>query len=717
MAKNQVKKLINEAIDTGGSYAEFIVMPGKLAFICDGGSRRSTRNIKVEDKEIVVIERTLKKIDEKSLLFTGSLRRIRIAFRDGREAEYVRMDDENITSIIGRNIAETKKKEYRWIRFISDTDVRCGVAFAIKRQKEKEQIQPCKGSIMNGAFDSGISTDLQFAMSGDFYGKASIPNPKYIDKNSVATEKVAEILEVAIGNMIHIGLLSMSMFSVLPSSIDEDSEINIAMIEAVRRACVSYPMFRTRVGKIVGKNKIIFGTDEVTKLFPQEIINHFFKGKYWVEKCDEGSREEYLLIDVGIPYYDREKFLSRLFVDDNLDELSEIIATQHDKWLRDFYIFCSESISEEKIRRRMISAFNNIKSIRDSKGNMQFPHEIKISIGNKNTTSKSVVVKNSLIYPAGKTDKYSEQIQKFFINDLGIGKFSLKPEMEKLANALMKKRQPIDKLYCEKLLTLARYDEENRGEIDFGQFAVFPYESSRGLKRVKACELVIGKPYIKEGNLLASALNREALWNGFNELLKPDELQVVIEFVIKCGAVGKARIVRQKAENHISFFETLFAYGTQGNRDSNYDYIIPGLDEILRRRSLKLNKMVWDAISEAENLSDTLYAEYSVDNRKIVNRDDSSLIKILRERTWVPGKDGKFYKPGNIAIANISEDFVYSKCNPILEQLHFGTGIKEREKVLVDMKKLAEREGLRLIPEAEYQEFVNWKASASKRSK
>ena len=142
------------------------------------------------------------------------------------------------------------------------------------------------------------------------------------------------------------------------------------------------------------------------------------------------------------------------------------------------------------------------------------------NLSDEDTTNKSVVVKNSLIYPGGKADEHSEQIQNFFLNYLGMGGFSRKPEMEDLANDLMKKRQPIDRLYCDRLLTLAKYDEENRGEIDFSKYAIFPYESARGLKRVKACELVIGKPYIKEGNLLASALNRETLWKGFNKLLK-----------------------------------------------------------------------------------------------------------------------------------------------------------------------------------------------------
>lgn len=135
MAKNQVEKLIDEAIDTKGTYAEFIVSPGNLAFICDGGLRRSTRNYKVDDKAIIVIERALKRINERSILFTGSLRRIRVLLKDGREAEFVRSDNGNICNVTGKRFTEKNQKEYCWARFTSESDERCGVAFEITRQK------------------------------------------------------------------------------------------------------------------------------------------------------------------------------------------------------------------------------------------------------------------------------------------------------------------------------------------------------------------------------------------------------------------------------------------------------------------------------------------------------------------------------------------------------------------------------------------------------
>ena len=128
----------------------------------------------------------------------------------------------------------------------------------------------------------------------------------------------------------------------------------------------------------------------------------------------------------------------------------------------------------------------------------------------------------------------------------------------------------------------------------------------------------------------------------------------------------------------------------------------------MKRRSLQLSRLVWDAL-QLNNSDEVLYSEYSVLNRTVVKRTDSSLILILRERTWVPGKDGRFYMPENIKITDIHDDFAFNKDNPILKALDFGAGIKRREKAIKDMEKLAAREGLRIISEEEYQEFLKWK--------
>ena len=64
MAKDLIKKLINEAIATNGTYAEFIVTDDNIAFVCDGGKKKSTKNYKEDIIKIPEMERTLKTLAE-----------------------------------------------------------------------------------------------------------------------------------------------------------------------------------------------------------------------------------------------------------------------------------------------------------------------------------------------------------------------------------------------------------------------------------------------------------------------------------------------------------------------------------------------------------------------------------------------------------------------------------------------------------------------------
>ena len=177
-------------------------------------------------------------------------------------------------------------------------------------------------------------------------------------------------------------------------------------------------MFKNREGMIVNRSKIAFGTEEVTKLFPQEIAEPVLGNRYWIEPCKAGSREECFLKDIGITYYDRNRFLKELFRKENLNDCGRIMKVQNDRWVRSFYIFCSGPLDDETAKSLIISGLKYIPSIRDSKGNMQYPDDVSLVTNVEVVGNKAVIVKPDLISPAGVDDEYSAQIRDFFLNEL-----------------------------------------------------------------------------------------------------------------------------------------------------------------------------------------------------------------------------------------------------------------------------------------------------------
>lgn len=711
MAQNLLEKLIEDAKNTKATYVTIVLTENNVAYTSDGGSRKSTKNFKQTEKEIRAVEKVLKSFNEKNVLFSGNIKKISYTLSDGRSAAFERKDEGEVVKVKARRVTETNVKTYEFVRFLSVDNPYCGIAFSIKDEKNgRKRIEQCSGSVLNGIMLSGLDTDLQFVVSAPIKTNDGLLDNRYAKENSIAIKEVSTVLEMAMGKMMSLRLQGMSLFSVLPSTMDDDNELDLALMQAARTACGKHHLFNNRVGTIVNKHKIILGVEEVTKLFPQGLYEKVFgNSRYWIEPCAAGSRAEYFLIDIGIPYYDREKFIKELFEDYHFDGLMEVMASQKDKWLREFYIFCAQPTEEDITRRRMITGFKNMKSIRDSKGKMRYPYEVSIITEDGNTSRGSVVIKESILCPGGTEDEYTGLLGDFFINEIGIGAFSQKPEIEQLASDMASKKQSIDAKYCEKLMKLVSFDSENPGEIDFREYAVFPYEGSRGLSRAKAEDIVIGKPYVKEGSLISAAVDKPALWKGFKKLLCNEELEKLIEFAEKYGAVGMPKVIRQSSKEHANYKKELYSNGRRTNRDTDFDYSIPGLDSILKRRSLQLSKLVWQAINEVDNPEEVLYAEYSSDNRQTVKRCESSLIQILRQRTWVPDKDNKLHMPEDITIADISDELIYNRRNPILKQLQFGSGVKKKEQERKDLAKIAAREGLAIVPMEEYKEFLAWK--------
>ena len=698
MAVNLIEKLTNQAINEKASYIIFTVSDSGIAYTSDGGTRKSTKNFKLSEKEINVYEKQLKDINGNSLLFSETVSRIDITIRDGRKAFFERSDlPEEIIAINSKKLNELNVKTNKWVRYKKDNS---GIAFLLKEMRNGSKIiSPCDGELYNGLLKRDVDLDLKFCACGEY-------------------ENIISLVKNIFEKIVFRREFQISSFSVLPNSMDDDNELTSGIISAIREVCDKYPVFKSEKGTFLNRKQIMFGSKEVKELFPQDICVYTFVGnRGWLRDCDEGTREEFfLMVDIGLVKYDKSKFLEFLFKDDYLDELADLLSKQNDRWLRKFYIFCMENDADEQVQNTIATGLRNIKCIRSSKNKMVYPKEASLMISDDSTLGKTILVKSSLIYPGGNEDEYSSLLIDFFSNNLGMAEYSRRPEIIKLAEELSTKKQSIDNNYCLKLMKLVSYNELNPDDIDFSEYTLFPVETNRGMKRLKGTEIVVGKPYIKEGILLSKALDRPQLWSGFSKCLSAKDSERLVEFSLKCGAVGLPHIIKQSANMHIDYKKSLYADGRQGARDSDYDFTIPELDTILKRRSLQLNKLIWEcvvAVPKGE-ASDYLFAEYSVNGREIVNRCYSSLIQIMKQRVWIPDKNNKLFAPGDIDIKDINDDFIFDKRNPILKHLRFGSTKINVDDEIKRLKKEASKVGMEVISKEEYQEYISWKNKRKK---
>lgn len=387
MAKNIIDDFISKTENNSGSFVIVKVTETQISLTSDSGVRKSTKNINITFDEMINYEKQIKGYDERCVLFC-KLDRVKFVLHDGRiscfEKKYI---SENLVSISSRKISESKTKNNNWI--ICDS-IDGAVAFKLSEKKNnKYSVIPTQGGFFK-SINKVEDTDLFFCVSGHIKG-------------------ISAALMYFIKNALRFSINMDSLFEVLPSTMDEGNELITPLINVVKEVYRSdYPLFKNNIGTIVPKKKVFIGTKDVVDLFPQKIMTKFFdEEKYWILSVKEGGRSEYFLIDIGIPKFDREGFLDLIFDDFCLDELSEVLERQNDKWLRRFYIFCAESILQDKVRKKVYSGLKNIKCIRNAKSKMCYPHETLILSDDIDKSSFANVVKNVLIYPKGQQDAYS----------------------------------------------------------------------------------------------------------------------------------------------------------------------------------------------------------------------------------------------------------------------------------------------------------------------
>jgi len=713
---NSIEKVMKEISSKDSSYVIINVTKDGISYTSDFGKRRSTRTLKISDKEITLSEKVLKSFDEKTILFAKAIKKIEFTLLDGRYAYFERRDEKEYSYIKAKKATETNPKEYTY--FKTETSG-ASIAFAIKYRKDgRKQIDVCDGAIMNGIFATNLETDIQFLFSTELNLKNKISTEDLLSSHRDILNNLIAVYRKALISMAAGPLVGMSLYECLPCGLDDiEATLDSALITAHTDIFAEKHMFRSQPTKdgsrrIVLKSTIVMGTPEVMDLFPPVLFEKVFSNsRYWIEDYLPGSRAEFFLQNMNITWYDRERFITELFSSVYANALQDLLAEQNDKWLRKFYIFCAKEVHEQTAKIRLIAGFKNICSIRDSKGKMQYPNKVTIPNGDNVAFKNASILKENILRPGDKDDEYTELLINFFRNEIGIGYFSVKNEIEQMAKDMEAQKPTINEKFCNSMLQMAMFDKSNPGEIDFKKYTIFPYEGNRGVSRGKAKDILIGKPYIKEGDLLSRAMNKPCLWKGFGKFLSATELEVLLEFIERCGALGKPKIVMVPAAFNVDYEKQLKAEGKRTYRDTDYDYTIPYLDELLKKQSLQISKLVWEAILQIENPEKVLYAEYSCDNRGTVNRCDSTLIQILRQRTWVPNEENKCFKPEDIMIKDIKTDFIYKSRNAVLKQLSFGSVYKKKDQDRKNLEKLAKSEGFALIPLEDFDDYLTWKSS------
>lgn len=332
--------------------------------------------------------------------------------------------------------------------------------------------------------------------------------------------------------------------------------------------------------------------------------------------------------------------------------------------------------------------------IRSTKGKMYRSSDIYILPVNETLITKTTpIVEQAFVLSSEKNDKVCNKIRSFFYDELEIRNYGPKIEVERLLRKYDEGFK-LDDQYFKDLIVFAKYRHEH-DDIDFSVKAIFLYSLPNDrFCKVKASELFLGKAYgNSDGEILASACGKHCIWNGYAEHYKEKDLELFIRFLSSCGIRKNLVIEERSARSHPQYPSYLRSERRHTSQGVDSDYTISNLEKLLKEQSISISKHIWETLERYGKSAGYKYIKacYSPNGSVTPRTCDSSLIYYLKNYAWVPDKQGRLCRPGDIMLSELHTDFVYDTHNLLLIALGIGSAVAKQNQKQKELEQEAKK--------------------------
>ena len=680
-------------------------------------------------------------LDESAILFLRYIKKISYELPDGSigyversEKSIRRLKRQRYVSIFVKNAKGASITSSKWLCITGEKTVRMGkqkwstsVAFKIGINKKTgvEQIVPVPNGGKTFVYFPAEKehSGLRFHLHAPFSTTVARDSIVDSDENKTLLANAAETLIEAIKVIKEQHLLDVYFLGVLPNKKDQLSGFYQPILDELIDAFKVNAFLPGRNGDFLMSDEALTGPADIANALDSEIASLILKRKVqWAASCLRNSPEDLFIQSLSINIIGYTDFLNAFDNTFTRVGLEQFLYDKDDSWMRKFYLLCYEAINALNPSGGEYEKIKWCKFIRCS-GNIVTsaldPNIYYCPPGTRPLSKKTTVIKQTILYQKGEKNHNSDKLQVLFQDYLKIKTYGIGVELDRILQEYADKTSiiPGDE-YFDHIKAFSAYHKDHSDmDHSFQTIPLFIAEEP-GKKRHKllcAKELALGNKYVKSGNYIAKILQRPVISNLYRKYYKDAELETFIKFVTDCGAGGKAYIIDQKAYKHPKFKDWLFVDGQLSKYEVNHDCTIVNLERLLQEKSIKISQLLWDALTEDRDADKHVYAEYVPNRKEDLRKCDSTMIYYMKRYPWIPGKNGRFYKPGDIMIQDIRDDFIFDHNNPLLKALQFGKNIEESQKKLEKLEADAAEEGMRLLTREEYNEFQKWKKMQAKK--
>ncbi|MDR7086837.1 hypothetical protein J2X11_001676 [Aeromicrobium panaciterrae] len=158
------------------------------------------------------------------------------------------------------------------------------------------------------------------------------------------------------------------------------------------------------------------------------------------------------------------------------------------------------------------------------------------------------------------------------------------------------------------------------------------------------------------------------------------EIEGIAEFLVKAGAIDRVRFVNASARSN-PMFEWSWARGTRESAKTvKRDWDIEHFDAIVAANDTRLFKSLWEAVATVG--ADHATATYRANASNPIHRFDSRAKQRLESAPWIPSPNGDLVRPSQIERQHLPSNWVEPRPGSLAIELNFGAeahAIRERE--------------------------------------
>ena len=617
-----------------------------------------------------------------TLLFLHNIKEIRWEVV-GEKEHFLRLEEEDEFETLRVYSVESDSKDHsaRWLRLSAPSkeapEQSVSIAFKLEAKKTKKnqhsfQIVETEGNFCIFFPADKETTKLKFHIHAPFnstVARDSISYPK--EDNISLRNQLVQLLVDSLPRLRDEGLLTPSFLEILPNAEDHLKPFYTSFMTDVVKEMKTSPLVPTATGCFAPGSELTRGTKGLREVVSEDDLK-FLSGdehQCWVIGALNNSRTDRFLKMLDIPEWttsDLMDVISSKWGDYYDDGDAEWLKQKDVDWIRRLYLLLANTREAEY-------EIQGCAVILSSDGEYKKPNDIVLPIKSLKTPDRS---EHSFVNPKilNRDVEQCKKIRDFLIS-LGVEEWNEKHEVECILKKHYRPSSVITPSFMKEkhlnhLKMFIRYWESTKDAELFSNYCIIGSEKKIGVFAMPS-GTYLDEPIYKTSLSFVYASLKYPVLNQYEELGE--------QFVKFAKAIGVHYQILP--ESCRSYDNRLIDYSWDGRSSDYYedmDYKLPAvLSSHILEETISVSLLTWNMMCDAKEKH--LHARHRKNSRHTRQVVHSKLVQFLKETSWIPKKDGGFYKPCELTNDDLPKEFEYRNANGWLTAVEFGKDDAEQK--------------------------------------